>query len=130
MFIYTYYYFILLFCINYRYKVILRELFDMSLIKNCAFLNLCFGVCFVCIADNTFFSSVPLIMTDAGYTKGDVALTMTINAIAELLSKMLLTVFTLIVDVKAKYPFFAATIVMNFAKLGKYLAARLSEYNK
>ncbi|GAB1869162.1 Monocarboxylate transporter 9 [Camponotus japonicus] len=101
-----------------KYKVILRELFDMSLIKNCAFLNLCFGVCFVCIADNTFFSSVPLIMTDAGYTKCDVALTMTINAIAELLSKMLLTVFTLIVDVKAKYPFFAATIVMNFAKLG------------
>jgi len=57
-------------------------------------------------------------MTDAGYTKGDAALTITVCGIAELVSKVLLAIFTLIVDVKAKYLFFAAMIFMGFARTG------------
>ncbi|XP_050446345.1 monocarboxylate transporter 9 [Cataglyphis hispanica] len=101
-----------------KYKTILRELLDMSLVKNCGFLNLCFGVSFVCTADYAFSSFLPLIMADAGYTKRDAALTITISGIAELVSKVLLAVFTLIVDVKAKYLFFGAMIVTQFARLG------------
>ncbi|KAM0731975.1 Monocarboxylate transporter 9 [Formica fusca] len=101
-----------------KYKAILRELLDMSLVKNCGFLNLCFGVSFVCTADYAFSSFIPLIMSDAGYTKRDAALTITISGIAELVSKFLLAVFTLIVDVKAKYLFFVAMIVMQFTRLG------------
>ncbi|CAL1675699.1 unnamed protein product [Lasius platythorax] len=101
-----------------KYKKILKELLDMSLIKNCGFLNLCCGVSFVCTADYAFSSFLPLIMTDMGYTKRDGALTITISGIAELVSKVLLTIFTLIVDVKAKYLFFAAMIVTQFARLG------------
>ncbi|XP_070151478.1 monocarboxylate transporter 9 isoform X2 [Polyergus mexicanus] len=101
-----------------KYKAILRELLDMSLVKNCGFLNLCFGVSFVCTADYAFSSFLPLIMSDAGYTKRDAALTITISGIAELVSKFLLAVFTLIVDVKAKYLFFAAMIVTQFTRLG------------
>ncbi|EFN67211.1 Monocarboxylate transporter 9 [Camponotus floridanus] len=101
-----------------KYKIILRDLLDMSLVKNCTFLNLCFGVSFVCTADYCFSSFVPLIMADAGYTKRDAALTITISGTAELASKILLTVFTLIVDVKAKYLFFGAMIVTQFTRLG------------
>ncbi|XP_011258036.2 monocarboxylate transporter 9 isoform X1 [Camponotus floridanus] len=101
-----------------KYKVILGELLDMSLIKNCDFLILCSGVCLVCSIDNAFFFCIPLIMGDAGYTKDDITLTLTISTIVEVASKMLLTVFTLIVDIKAKYLFFAITIVMNFPRLG------------
>ncbi|KAL6440488.1 hypothetical protein ACFW04_003187 [Cataglyphis niger] len=101
-----------------KYKTILRELLDMSLVKNCGFLNLCFGVSFVCTADYAFSSFLPLIMADAGYSKRDAALTITISGIAELVSKVLLAVFTLIVDVKAKYLFFGAMIVTQFARLG------------
>lgn len=62
-------------------------------------------------------------MADVGYTKRDAALTITISGIAELVSKVLLAVFTLIVDVKAKYLFFGAMIVTQFARLGEYLSA-------
>lgn len=90
----------------------------MSLVKNYCFLNLCIGVSLVCTADYAFSSFLPLIMTDVGYTKRESALTITISGTAELISKVLLAIFTLIVNVKAKYLFFAATIVMQFARLG------------
>lgn len=95
----------------------------MSLVKNCGFLNLCFGVSVVCTADYAFSSFLPLIMTDVGYSKRESALTITISGIAELISKVLLTIFTLIVNVKAKYLFFAAMIVTEFARLGEHLFA-------
>jgi predicted MFS family arabinose efflux permease len=72
----------------------------------------------VCTSDFAFSSLLPLMMTDAGYTKGDAALTITVCGIAELVSKVLLALFTLIVDVKAKYLFFAAMIFMGFARTG------------
>ncbi|EZA56390.1 Monocarboxylate transporter [Ooceraea biroi] len=102
------------------YKTVLRELLDMSLIKNLGFLNLCFGISFVCTSDYGFSSLLPLMMSDAGYTKGDAALAITISGIAELVSRVLLTMFTLIVDVKAKYLFFGAMIFMGFARTGEY----------
>lgn len=60
-------------------------------------------------------------MTDAGYPKVYAALSVTISGIAELASKVLLSIFTLIVDVKSKYIFFAATIFMEFARIGEDL---------
>ncbi|XP_014487641.1 PREDICTED: monocarboxylate transporter 9-like [Dinoponera quadriceps] len=99
-------------------KVILREIVDMSLIKNYCFINLCFGVSFVCTADYAFSSLLPLMMTDTGYTKADGALTVTISGITELVSKVLLAVFTMVVNVQPKYLFFAAMIFMEFARIG------------
>lgn len=93
----------------------------MSLVKNCCFINLCFGVSFVCTSDFGFSSLLPLMMTDAGYPKVYAALSVTISGIAELASKVLLSIFTLIMDVKSKYIFFAATIFMEFARIGEYL---------
>lgn len=90
----------------------------MSLVKNCCFINLCFGVSFVCTADYGFSSFVPLMMSDAGYSKAYAALSVTVSGIAELVSKVLLSIFTLIINVKSKYVFFAATILMGFARIG------------
>jgi len=59
-------------------------------------------------------------MIDMGYSITDAALSVTISGIAELVSKILLSIFTLIVNVKSKYIFFAATIFMGFAKIGDY----------
>lgn len=92
----------------------------MSLIKNLSFQNLCFGISFVCVSDYAFSSLLPLMMNNAGYTKSNAALALTVSGIAELVSKLLLALFTLIVDVKAKYLFFAAMIFMEFARTGKY----------
>lgn len=92
----------------------------MSLVKNLAFLNLCFGVSFVCTGDYAFSSLLPLMMTDAGYTKGDAALTLTVSGTAELASKVLLAFFTLMVNVRAKYLFFGAMILMEIARVGEY----------
>ncbi|XP_011138019.2 monocarboxylate transporter 9 isoform X2 [Harpegnathos saltator] len=99
-------------------KTILRQLLDMSLIKNWCFMNLCFGVSFVCTADFAFSSLLPLMMTDAGYTKTEAALTVTLSGITELLSRILLAIFTLLVNVRSKYIFFTATILMQFARIG------------
>lgn len=101
----------------------------MSLIRNCAFLNLCFGVSFVCTGDYAFSSLLPLMMTDAGYTKGDAALTITVSGIAELASKILLAGFTLMVNVQAKYLFFAAMIFMEFARMGEYRRLEIVQIN-
>ncbi|XP_072753491.1 monocarboxylate transporter 9 [Anoplolepis gracilipes] len=100
-----------------KYKKFLRELIDMSLVKNWGFLNLCFGVSVVSTADYGFSSFIPLIMADRGYTKSDAALALMINGIAELISKILLTIFTLKVTVKAKYLFLGAMIVTQFTRL-------------
>lgn len=108
-------------CRYQRYKTILRDLVDMSLVKNCYFINLCFGVTFVCTSDYGFSSLLPLMMTDAGYPKAYAALSVTISGIAELASKILLSIFTLIINVKSKYIFFIATIIMGFARIGQYI---------
>ncbi|XP_018371004.1 PREDICTED: monocarboxylate transporter 9-like [Trachymyrmex cornetzi] len=100
------------------YKTILRELVDMSLVKNLCFINLCFGVSFVCFSDFGFSFLLPLMMTDAGYPKTYAALSVTVSGIAELASKILLSVFTLIINIKSKYIFFVATILMGFARMG------------
>ncbi|KYN43018.1 Monocarboxylate transporter 9 [Trachymyrmex septentrionalis] len=100
------------------YKTILRELVDISLVKNFCFINFFFGVSFVCSSDFGFSFLLPLMITDAGYPKNYAALSVTISGIAELASKILLSVFTLIINIKSKYIFFAATILMGFARIG------------
>ncbi|XP_018302168.1 uncharacterized protein [Mycetomoellerius zeteki] len=100
------------------YKTILKDLVDMSLVKNFCFLNLCFGVNFVYYSDIGFIYLLPIIITDAGHSKDYAALSVTIIGIAELTAKILLSVFTLIINIKSKYIFFAATILMEFAKIG------------
>ncbi|KAK2585108.1 hypothetical protein KPH14_008619 [Odynerus spinipes] len=96
----------------------LSELFEMSLIKDRCFWNLCLGISFVLTSDYTFSSLLPLMMTNAGYSKSDAALAVMIGATAELVSRILLAIFTVVVDVKAKYLFFFAMIGMSFAKAG------------
>ncbi|XP_018302302.1 LOW QUALITY PROTEIN: monocarboxylate transporter 9 [Mycetomoellerius zeteki] len=105
-----------------KYKTILRELVDMSLVKNVYFINLCFGVNFVCSSDIGFIYLLPIIITDAGHSrlrrKAYAALSVTISGIGELASKILLSVFTLMINIKSKYIFFVATILMGFARIG------------
>lgn len=96
----------------------LSELFEMSLMKDRCFWNLCLGISFVLTSDYTFSSLLPLMMTNTGYSKSDAALAVMIGATAELVSRILLAIFTVVVDVKAKYLFFFAMIGMSFAKAG------------
>ncbi|CAL7935050.1 unnamed protein product [Xylocopa violacea] len=100
---------------------IFGELLEMSLLKNWGFLNMCLGISFVLSSDFTFSSLLPLMMTNSGYAKSQAALAITISATAELVSKILLTIFTLVVKIKPKYLFFAAMICMAFAKVGYLL---------
>ncbi|XP_076762882.1 uncharacterized protein LOC143430461 [Xylocopa sonorina] len=95
-----------------------RELLEVSLLKNWGFLNMCLGISFVLSSDFTFSSLVPLMMVNNGYAKSQAALAITISATAELVSKILLTIFTLVVKIKPKYLFFVAMICMAFAKVG------------
>ncbi|KZC12317.1 Monocarboxylate transporter 14 [Dufourea novaeangliae] len=100
------------------FKEILDDLLEMSLLKNCCFLNMCLGLSFMFSSDFTFSCLLPLIMTNSGFSKSQASLAVTISASAELASKILLAIFTLVVDVKSRYIFFAAMIAMAFAKLG------------
>ncbi|XP_068969320.1 monocarboxylate transporter 9 [Bombus flavifrons] len=100
---------------------ILGELLEISLLKNCGFLNICLGTSFVMSSDFTFTYLLPLMITNNGYTKSQAAQAITISATAELVSKILLTIFILLVKVKAKYMFFVAMICMAFAKVGYLL---------
>ncbi|XP_043791243.1 uncharacterized protein LOC122714179 [Apis laboriosa] len=95
-----------------------EELLDVSLLKNCGFINICMGISFVLSSDFIFSYLLPLMMTNSGYTKSQAALAITVCATAELVSKILLAIFTLLVKVKAKYIFFVAMIGMAFAKIG------------
>ncbi|XP_071879154.1 uncharacterized protein isoform X2 [Bombus fervidus] len=100
---------------------ILDELLEIPLLKNCGFLNICLGTSFVISSDFTFIYFLPLMITNNGYTKSQAAQAITISAAAELVSKILLTIFILLVKVKAKYIFFVAMICMAFAKVGYLL---------
>ncbi|XP_060811731.1 monocarboxylate transporter 9 isoform X1 [Bombus pascuorum] len=100
---------------------ILGELLEISLLKNCGFLNICLGTSFVISSDFTFIYLLPLMITNNGYTKSQAAQAITISAAAELVSKILFTIFILLVKVKAKYIFFVAMIFMAFAKVGYLL---------
>ncbi|XP_076243826.1 uncharacterized protein LOC143185023 [Calliopsis andreniformis] len=94
---------------------------EMSLLKNCGFLNICLGVSFVLSSDFTFSCLLPLMMTNNGFTKSHAALAITICATAEVVSRILLAIFSLLFTVKAKYIFFVAMICMAFAKIGYLL---------
>ncbi|OAD58324.1 Monocarboxylate transporter 7 [Eufriesea mexicana] len=100
---------------------ILEDLLEMSLLKNVGFLNICLGISFVLSSDFTFSCLLPLMMTNNGFTKSQAAHAITIGAAAELVSKILFAIFTLVVKVKAKYIFFVAMICMAFAKIGYLL---------
>ncbi|XP_046820405.1 monocarboxylate transporter 9 isoform X1 [Vespa crabro] len=96
----------------------LSDLLEVSLIKDRSFLNLCFGISFVFTSDFTFSSLLPLMLTNYGYDTSDAALAVMVGATAELISRILLAIFTVFVNVKAKYLFFIAMIAMSFAKAG------------
>lgn len=98
----------------------------MSLIKNYCFINLCFGTSAVMTADYAYCSLLPLIMSDIGYTTDQASLTLTINGVAELVSKVLLTIMSMMVNVKSKYLFFAAVIGMGFARTGELVYTEIN----
>lgn len=100
------------------HRHILDDFLEMSLLKNIGFLNICFGISFVLSSDFTFASLLPMMMTKNGYTQSEAAMAITIGAAAELLSKILLAIFTFLVKVKSKHIFFVAMICMAFAKAG------------
>lgn len=94
----------------------------MSLVKDWAFMNLSCGVSFVLTADYAFTSLLPIMMTDAGYSKDNATLTVVVNGMAEMMSKIFLAVFSFAVNVKARYIFFAGMIFMELARLGKIVS--------
>ncbi|XP_033216574.1 uncharacterized protein LOC117172597 [Belonocnema kinseyi] len=96
------------------------DVIDMTLMKDRAFINTCLGISFVFASDFTFSSLLPLMMIKYGYTQGDAALAITVGATAELVSKILLAIFTLIVGARPKKLFFFAMICMALAKIGFY----------
>ncbi|XP_012279760.1 uncharacterized protein LOC105699395 isoform X2 [Orussus abietinus] len=105
----------------------LADFFEVGLLKDWVFLNSCLGISFVFTSDLTFATLLPLMMTDAGYSKSDSALAITVGATAELLSRILLAIFTVFVNARAKYIFFFAMVAMVFAKLAfLYLEDTLS----
>ncbi|XP_053598558.1 uncharacterized protein LOC103570511 [Microplitis demolitor] len=95
----------------------LSDLFELSLLKDRTFVIMSLGISFVFVSDFTFVSLVPLAMMHSGYSNAEAAVTVTVAAAAELASRILYLIFTLIVDCRAKIIFFYAMIVMGFAKL-------------
>ena len=107
------------FSIGFRWKF--SDVVDMDLIKDRAFINTCLGMSFVFASDFTFSSLLPLMMTKYGYTQSDAALAITVGATAELVSKILLSIFTLFVDARPKTLFFFAMICMALTKIGEQI---------
>ncbi|XP_074100232.1 uncharacterized protein LOC141528199 [Cotesia typhae] len=95
----------------------LSDLFELSLLKDRTFVIMSLGISFVFVSDFTFISLVPLAMMHDGYTNSQAAVTITVAAAAELTSRILYLIFTLVVNCRAKIVFFFAMIVMGFAKL-------------
>ncbi|XP_057340861.1 uncharacterized protein LOC130677939 [Microplitis mediator] len=95
----------------------LSDLFELSLLKDRTFVIMSLGISFVFVSDFTFVSLVPLAMMHSGYSNSQAAVTVTVAAAAELASRILYLIFTLIVDCRAKIVFFFAMVVMGFAKL-------------
>lgn len=93
--------------------------FELSLLKDRTFMIMSLGISFVFVSDFTFSSLLPLAMLHDGYSHSDTALTITVGAAAELGSRILLAVFTLFADARAKTMFFFAMVMMGFAKFGR-----------
>lgn len=96
----------------------LSDVIDMELMSDKTFITTCLGMSFVFTSDFTFSSLLPLMMAKNKYTQSDAALAITVGATAELVSKILLSIFTLIVDARPKKLFFIAMICMAMAKIG------------
>ncbi|XP_051176329.1 uncharacterized protein LOC127291309 [Leptopilina boulardi] len=94
------------------------DVIDMDLMRDQKFINTCLGISFVFTSDFTFSSLLPLMMAKFKYTQTDAALAITVGATAELISKILLSIFTLVVDARPKKLFFVAMICMALAKIG------------
>ncbi|XP_043267855.1 uncharacterized protein [Venturia canescens] len=96
----------------------LSNLFELSLFKDRVFMTMSFGISLVFMSDYTFSSLMPLMMTELGYGTKEAALAITVSAAAELVSRILLALFTLFVNARPKTLFFIAMICMAFAKIG------------
>lgn len=102
----------------FYFRATMSNLFELSLFKDRVFMTMSLGISLVFMSDFTFSSLMPLMMTDLGYGTKDAALAITVAAAAELVSRILLAVFTLFVNARPKILFFIAMICMAFAKIG------------
>lgn len=103
----------------YFYRKMLSDIFELSLLKDRPFMIMSLGMSFVFVSDFTFYSLFPLAMLEKGYDATDSSMMVTIEATAQLVSKILLVVFTLFVNARAKTLFFFATVAMACVKIGK-----------
>ncbi|XP_063989093.1 monocarboxylate transporter 5-like [Diachasmimorpha longicaudata] len=98
----------------------LSELLELSLLKDRTFMIMSLGMSFVFVSDFTFSSLLPLAMLEGGYKTADTSMTITVGATAELVSRIILVVFTLFVKARAKTIFFFATIAMAGVKIAYF----------
>ncbi|XP_046626448.1 monocarboxylate transporter 9 [Neodiprion virginianus] len=96
---------------------ILGNFFEVSLLHDHSFVNICTGMSFIFVSDLTFGSFVPIIMANGGYNKQETALALTAAAIAELVSRVALVVFAMFFKVKARNLVLGATYALLCGRL-------------
>lgn len=72
----------------------------------------------VFVSDWTFASLLPLMMAKQGYTQSDAALAITVGAMTELISRIILAVVMSFVDMRPKKIFFTAMVSLCLVKFG------------
>ncbi|XP_015114494.1 uncharacterized protein LOC107039412 [Diachasma alloeum] len=96
------------------------DLFDFSILKDCTFIIMCFGVSCAISSDIIFSSLLPLAMFNRGYTTGDASYVVAISCAAEFVAKIFLTILTIFIEFRAKMLVFMAMIAMAVVKLAYF----------
>lgn len=106
-------------------RKILADFFEVSLLRDGVYLNMSIGSSMCLMADMLFCSFLPMILSQEGYTKAEVALTLTVSAIAELVSKVLFMVFAMFFKAKARHIYLGAIYVLFFTRIAFFFCNSL-----
>ncbi|XP_032512390.2 monocarboxylate transporter 2-like isoform X2 [Danaus plexippus] len=101
-------------------KSIIKVIYDnveLDLLKDPRFVSTLIGLGFAFVSDVTYLAMEPMLLFSYGYTKMQVATCVMIGAIADLIARFCLAVFTYFYTVDSKTLFFAGTCVTMLLRI-------------
>lgn len=98
------------------------DLFDLTLLCQPVYINICLGTSFVLFSDLTFFTIEPTYLRELQFDKMDIAYIVSIGCSADLCSRILLTIIALCTNrIRARMLFMSGMIGVVISQIGQII---------
>ncbi|XP_031623606.1 monocarboxylate transporter 7-like [Contarinia nasturtii] len=94
------------------------KLLDLNLLNDFIYLNVVIAITMSWYVDNTLFALLPMYLFELGFSKNDAAKILSFGSGADLCSRIFLAIVSYWIELRARYIFLTAAIVIVFVRIG------------